>query len=170
MADAGNPIKLGYQAHAHGANPTAVAAGDVVRAHANRHGVPWVIGGHPNIITREVRVQDADGAQTNAALATVAAGSRIVVTSLAALADGANSVDVAIRIGFGTATLPTAALAGVNGVLLSHDGLAAGAGVKTGDGTGILGIGADDEDLRYTCEDPVSGGLRLTVSYYTVES
>jgi hypothetical protein len=39
-----------------------------------------------------------------------------------------------------------------------------------GDGSGILGIGADNEDLRITNEVPTTGALRVTVSYYTIES
>lgn len=168
--DAGNPIKIGYKALDHGTNPTAVAAADRTHTYASRAGVPWVIGGHPNIITREVLVTDADGAQTNAAMVTIGASLKIVVTRVTALADNGNTVDVAVRVGFGTATLPAAALAGVNGIVLSHSGIAPGSGVVEGTGAGILGVGADNEDLRFTCDDPTGGNLRIVASYYTIES
>jgi hypothetical protein len=45
-----------------------------------------------------------------------------------------------------------------------------GSGLSRGDGSGILGVGADGEDLRITAEAPTSGSASLVVSYYTVES
>ena len=51
--DSGNPVKTGAVAVAHGTNPTAVAAADRTNLYANRAGIPFVMGGHPNIITLE---------------------------------------------------------------------------------------------------------------------
>ena len=114
---------------------------------------------------------DSDGAQTGISIVTVASGLKIVVTQLSVTVDNACSVDVACRIAFSTSTtMPTASTTGVNGVLLAHAGIAAGSGQVIGSGSGIIGIGADDEDLRYTCEDPVGGSLNITVSYYTIET
>lgn len=169
--DTGNPIKIGHKALAHGANPTAVAAADRSDSYANRHGVPWVIGGHPNVVTRMARVLDADGAQTDTALVTIGGGVKVVVTRMSVLASNANTVDVAFRAGFAAATLP--ALPGTTGTddfLIAHPNIAPGSGVVEGNGSGILGVGADGEDLRYTCDDPVSGELWILVSYYTIES
>lgn len=169
--DSGNPVKVGLRALAHGTNPTAVAAADRTDWLASRAGIPWVIGGHPNVITREITVLDSDGAQTNASLVgTIAAGTILVVTALEVTCDGANTADVAVRIGFHASTLPTASLTGVNAILLSHAGIKAGSGVVKGDGSGILGIGADGEEIRMTCEDPVGGALRVVLTYYTIES
>lgn len=168
--DSGNPVKIGYKAIAHGANPTAVAAADRTDSYANRAGIPFVIGGHPNIISKEFTVLDSDGAQTNLALITVSAGTKIVVTKIGVYAHNANTVSVDVRVGFGTATLPAAALAGATGIILSHPKVAAGSGVVEGNGSGIIGIGADDEDLRLTCDDPVTGSIRILVNYYTIES
>jgi len=119
-----------------------------------------VIGGHPNVVT--VRA-NYTAAQTNAAVVAVSAGAKIVVTRCSALLDNACSVDVQVRIGFAAATTPT-----TTGVLLSHPGVAAGSGVVEGNGAGILGIGADDEDVRITSEVPTGGSLDVVVSYYTV--
>ncbi len=168
--DSGNPVGIAYRAIAHGANPTAVAAADRTVGYANRAGIPFVMAGHPNVITREVTVLAADGAQTNAAFVTVAAGLKIVVTRCSVTASAANTVNVAVRIGFGAATLGAEALAGVNGIILAHPAVAAGSGVVEGNGSGILGIGADDEDIRYTCGSPTTGSIKIIISYYTIES
>lgn len=161
-ADSGNPVKLGQKAIAHGASPTAVAADDRTDWYANRHGIPWVIGGHPNVVTRR---DNYTAAQTDTAIVTVGAGNKIVVTRQSAMCDNANSVDVQVRIGFGATNTPTAA-----GVVLSHPGIAAGSGVVEGSGSGILGVGADGEDLRITSEVPTGGSLDIVTSYYVVPS
>jgi hypothetical protein len=168
-ADSGNPLKVGAVAIAHGTNPTAVTAADRTNLYANRAGIPFVIGGHPNVITRSATIDDGDGAQTNASLLTVSAGSKIVITSISATCSSSNSGSVAVRIGFGAATLTAASEAGAAGILLEGK-FAAGGGHQRGNGSGILGIGADDEDLRITCDDPAGGSLFVTFSYYTVES
>ena len=161
-ADAGAPLKLGAKAIAHGSNPTAVAADDRTDLYANRAGIPFVIGGHMNVVTLEAAYT---AAQTNAAVVTIAGGLVIVVTQIAALCDNANSVDVGLRVGFATATTPT-----TTGVVLTHPGIAGGSGYSRGDGSGILGVGADGEDLRITSEVPTGGSLRILVTYYTIES
>lgn len=165
--DAGEPVKIGFKAVAHGANPGAVAAADRTDAYANRHGVQFVIGGHPNVLTKELNITAADGAQTDTALVTVGSGAKVIVTMIQAMCDKANSVDVGYRIGFGTANTPAADSAGI---VSSHPGVAAGSGVVAGNGGGIIGCGGDNEDLRLTCEVPTSGAINFIVTYYTIES
>lgn len=160
--NAGNPSYQGAEAIAHGTNPTAVSAGDRTKLYANRAGVPFVIGGHPNIVTVEAAYT---GAQTDTAIVTVSTGTKIVVTQVQVTCDNANTVSPQCRVGFGTANTPT-----TTGVVLTHPGIPAGGGVSRGDGSGILGIGADNEDLRITCGAPTGGSLRVLVSYYTIES
>jgi len=168
--DSGAPYKMGFRAIAHGTNPTAVAAADRTDWLANRAGIPWVIGGHPNVITRSATIDDADGAQTNASLLTIATGSKIVITALSAIFFSTTADQAcAVRIGFGTATLAAASEAGAAGILLEGKFLSGG-GNQKGNGAGIIGVGADDEDLRITCDDPVGGSLFVTFSYYTIES
>src|SRR3990167_6984330 len=75
-ADSGNPVKVGFKAIAHGTNPTAVDASDRTDWYSNTAGIPWVIGGHPNVITRSHIIADSDGAQTDAALLTIATGAK----------------------------------------------------------------------------------------------
>lgn len=167
--DSGNPHKIGGKAVAHGTNPTAVAAADRTDWYFNRAGVPFVIGGHPNVLTKQLNITDADGAQTDTAIVTVGAGAKIVVTHITVALDSATTASggVAVRIGFGTANTPAADSAGI---VLSHPGIAAGSGLVVGNGGGIIGVGADNEDLRVTCEDPVGGNLDIVVGYYTIES
>lgn len=163
--DAGEPVKVGMKAVDLGATPTAVAANDRTNWYASRAGVPFVLGGHPNIISKSLQITDADGAATDVALVTVAAGTAIVVTKVSVMADNANTVDVSVRIGFGTTNTPAVDAAGV---ILFHPGIAPGSGLVEGSGAGIIGIGASNEDLRVTCEDPVTGSINITVTYFTV--
>jgi hypothetical protein len=167
--DADKPLKVGHKAIAHGTNPIAVAASDVSDWYTNRAGVPWVIGGHPNVITRSHVIADGDGAQTDAALLTIGAGAKAVITQLSVKADASNTTNVAVKLGFGTATIPAASLAGTAAIVLEGQ-FAASGGHQIGNGAGIIAVGADNEDLRITCGDPVSGNLRVTYSYYTIES
>lgn len=160
--DAGNPVKLGGKAVAHSSNPTAVAAADRTDWIFNRHGIPFMIGGHPNVITIEAAYT---AAQTDTALVTISTGSKIVVTQVQVIADAANTVKPQARVGFGTANTPT-----TTGVVLTHPGIPAGGGVSRGNGSGIIGIGADNEDLRVTCAVPTTGSLRVIATYYTIES
>lgn len=161
VAESANPVPAGFKAIVHGTNPTEVAANDRTRAYANLQGLPWVIGGHPNIKTIRANYT---AAQTNAAIVTVGAGVRIVVTRCSVLADGANSVDVQVRIGFAAATTPT-----TTGVVLSHPGIKAGSGLIEGSGAGMLGVGATGEDLRITSGVPSAGSIDVVVSYYTID-
>lgn len=160
--DSGNPVKTGSKAIAFGTNPTAVAAADRTDNYANRAGVPFVLGGHPNIQTLRVNYTTA---QTDAAIITVGAGAKIVVTQIVVAADTGNSVNTTVRIGFAVAVTPTGA-----GVVVSHPGVAPGSGISRGSGSGIVGVGADGEDLRITSTVPTTGSIDVNVSYFTIES
>lgn len=164
-ADDGRPVKIGGHAVDIGANGTDVSAADRTNAKFLRSGQLLTLGGHQNIVSKNLNVTDADGAQTDAALVTVSAGTAIVVTKLSVMADGANSGDVAVRIGFGTANVPAA---DSSGIILAHPGIKSGSGVVEGNGAGIIGMGASNEDLRVTCEDPAGGAIDIIVTYFTV--
>lgn len=171
MADLQAGLDSQIEAVDHGSSPTAVAAGDTASWHGSRHGIPFVVGGHPNVISRMARVLDADGAQTDTALVTIAGGNKIVVTRMSVFSSNATSVGVAFRAGFGATTLPSLpGTGGTDDFILAHPKIAPGSGVVEGNGTGILGIGADGADLRYTCEDPLLGAIFILVSYYLVPS
>jgi hypothetical protein len=167
IADSGNPVKIGCRAIGFGADPTAVAANDRSNLYCTRDGVAFVIGGHPNTQTISAQVQDADGAQSDTALVTVSAGTKIIVTRVTATCDGGTTGPTNIKVGFGATTLPASAHTGVAGIIHDFDGVPAGQGFTVGDGQGILGIGADGEDLRYTMEDPAGGNCTVTASYFT---
>lgn len=168
--DAGAPVKIGGKAVAHGSNPTAVAAADRTDLYANRAGVLFVIGGHPNIVSRGHIITDSDGAQTDTALiGSISAGTKIVLTRISVVCDNANTGDCAITIGFGATNTPVPDLDGTTGVVVngSFDG---GAGITIGDGSGIIAIGGDGEELRITSSDPADGNIRVSYSYFTIES
>lgn len=162
-------VATGGVAVAHGANPTAVAAGADIDFVTNRHGIPFFIGGHPGIYSTSHTISDSDGAQTNLALCTATAGWKIGITQISAVCDANNTTNIAVRIGFGAASVPTPTLAGTNGLLI--DGVfGAGSGQQKGTGAGIVAVGNNDEDLRITCGDPVSGNLYVQYSYFVIES
>ncbi len=163
------PVGIGYTAIAHGTNPTAVAAADRTVGYANRAGIPFQIGGHPNSIVRSHIISAGDGAQTDAALLTISTGSKIVLTQLSAKMDAANSGNVAVKIGFGTSTIPAASLSGTAGIVLEGQFGASG-GHQVGNGSGIIAVGADNEDLRITSGSPTGGNIRVTYTYYTIET
>lgn len=157
-------IPAGLLAVAHGSNPDAADALDAVIGLTNRHRVPFVVGGHPNVLT--LKHTTITTAVSDVAMITVSAGSKIVVTRITITLDNASTVFPTILIGFGTSATPT-----TTGVLYSHGGFPAGGGQSVGDGSGIIGIGADDQDLRITTTGNATGnGLQITVSYYTIES
>lgn len=131
--------------------------------------VPCHIGGTQDVICRTTSIADSDGAQTNLNLlaAAVAAGTQVVVTQIWVKADQDNSVNVAVRIGFHTATTPSASATGTSGLIFDED-LAAGDGHQIGNGAGIVAVGASDEELRLTCDDPVGGRLTVGVTYFLI--
>lgn len=169
--NSGNPIQLGGHAVAHGTNPTGVAAADRTHLIANRAGILFTIGGHPNAITRSVRIADANNAQTDLSIAgTISAGTKVAITAFTVTCSAANTVNVAVKLGFGTANIPADSTTGASGILFDHEGIAPGSGVSVGNGSGILGIGADDEEFRLTCDDPVGGFVIVSFTYFTIES
>jgi hypothetical protein len=103
-------------------------------------------------------------AVTDAAVITVSSGTRIVVTAFTITLDNASTVFPTVLLGFGATNTPT-----TTGVLGAHGGVPAGGGFSRGDGSGILGIGADNDDLRITTTGNATGnGLQLIVTYYTI--
>jgi hypothetical protein len=169
--NSGNPILNGHEAIAHGTNPTAVAAADRTKSYANRAGIPFVIGGHPNIVSVEyytTALQTDDDM-----IGAISAGSKIIVTQIAVIASAANTVNASVRIGFGTATVPAQGASGAAGtakVILSHPNIPPGSGITKGNGSGIVGIGGDGEELRITCSAPTTGSLIVQIDYYLIES
>ena len=169
--DSGNPNKIGAKAIAHGTNPTAVADADRTNLYANRHGILWTIGGHPNLQSAEYITT---AAQTNDnVLPLISSGTKYVITGVTVAASAANTVNTSVRLGFGASAVPTQGASGadaVTKVILSHPNIAAGSGLSKGHAGGIVGIGGDGEDLYITCSVPTGGSLVVQVDYYTIES
>lgn len=155
--DSGNPVKIGSRAVAYGTNPTGTAAADRADQIANVAGIPFVLLGHPNIITRR---DNYTTAQTDTALIAVSGGSKIVVTECSIVTDAACTVKPLARAGFGAANTPTGA-----GVYVSHPGIPAGGGMVA---RGPV-AGADGEDFRFTCAVPTGGSIEVVTKYFTIE-
>jgi hypothetical protein len=155
----------GAVAVAHGSAPDAADAGDAVARITNRHRVPFTIGGHPNIVT--LKHTTITTAVTDAAIVdSISAGTKVVVTRCTVSLDNASTVFPTVLIGFGATNTPT-----TTGVIFAHGGFPAGGQATIGDGSGIIGVGADGEELRITTVGNATGnGLQVTCSYHLIES
>ncbi len=166
-ADSGNPVKIGHKAVEFNTDPPTVSADDDrVDSIATPQGIPWTIGGHPNVITREYV---ATSAQTNDLIsAAVPGGSQLILLSIEALVSNEAGADVQVRIGFGLAVLPTEPVDGafVDGMALSHPGLRPGAIYQRGNGGTAIAVGADAMELRITNSNPAPGKLTVLANYY----
>jgi hypothetical protein len=155
---------MGALAVAIGADPDAADANDAAAPITNRHRVQFVIGGHPNVLT--LKHTTITTAVTDAAIITVGSGNKICVTRLTATLDNASTVFPTVLIGFGATNTPT-----TTGVLAAHGGVPAGGGFTIGDGSGVIGQGADGDDLRVTTTGNATGnGLQICVSYFLLPS
>lgn len=161
-AESGNPVKVGRVAVSHGTNPAAVSSSQRTNTYANVHGIPFVIGGHPNV---QCIRQNFTSSALNNKLVSISAGSKLVVTRVAALLDKGCSVNVSVVVGFGSSSTPT-----TTGVVGSHPNIDPGGGFTAGDGSGILGVGGDGQSLFVTCSPPTGGSLDVLASYYQVPS
>lgn len=161
------PVLIGCNAVALGAAVTGVDAADRAWCLATTDGQIFVLNGHPNTVSETVTVTDGDGAQTGTAIASVSAGSKFVVTAWSVACSNANTVNPDFRLAFDTdATFTANSTTGVVGHIGGMDDIGPGGGMAR---TGFW-IGADDEDLRYSLGDPVTGSCTVSVSYFTIES
>ena len=163
-------VASGLHCVVHGSAPDAAVVDTVVNPVANRDRVPFVIGGHPNPFTYSMSITTA---VTNAIIgATNASGTKPVVTGITAVLDNASTVYPTFIIGFGTASTPAMATTpGTAQILASHPGIPEGGGMSRGDGSGILGVGGDGDEIRITTTGTAGGnGLYVTVTGYLVPS
>lgn len=166
--DVGHPVKLGHKAVNLGATPSAVAAADRTDWLATRAGVPFVLGGHPNIQSSEYFTSGAITDDT--ILPAVGSGTAYVITGITVACSAANATSPSVRIGFGTASVPAQGATNADGVakiVLSHPGIPAGSGIVKGYNGGIVGIGGSDEELRITCTTPTTS-LIVQVDWFTI--
>lgn len=124
---ASSPIKMGAKAISLSADPGEVAGDDRTDIYATRAGQLFVATGHPNILTKQLNITDADGAQTDTNLlaALVGANDIAIVTGIMVACDDANTGAVQYRIGFGATNTPGNDAAAV---VSSHPGVPAGSG------------------------------------------
>ena len=156
---------------AHGSNPTAVAAAGRAGNKCNRAGIPFVIGGHPNIVRNTFTVAAADGTRTDISLTgTIGAGTKVVVTEFSAKVSAANSAAVTFRAGCGATNTPAASLTGANLITDATYPASSYAGERFGDGTGVVMVCGDGEEVRYTSSAATGGYLYIVIAYYTIES
>lgn len=163
----------GGYAVAHGSNPDAADAGDAGAMLMNRHRIPFMLGGHPNLQSAEYITTAAQTSGGDNVLPLISAGTKYVITGVTVTASAANTVNTSVRLGFGTAGVPTqgaSAADAVTKVILSHPGIAPGSGVSKGHAGGIVGIGGDGEELYIVCSVPTGGSVVVQVDYYTIES
>ena len=120
--------------------------------------VPWMLMLARGMITTGTTIS---AAQTDTALVSFGATNRFAVTQVQVALNSACTVAVAYRIGFGTALTPRLA-----GRLISHPGMVPGSIHSRGDGTGTIGLGAANEDIRITCDAPTGGSLDVVITYY----
>ena len=169
-ANSGNPHYAGAEAIAHGTNPTQVAAGSRTKLYANRHGIPFGIGGHPNVVSYGMSITTA--VSNTVVGPTVGSGAIFICTSIAFLLDNGSTVFPSVVIGFGAASTPAfATTPGTAKILAGHPACPAGGGMSKGDGSGIIGIGGDGEEVRITTVGNAGGnGLYVLLTGYTVET
>jgi hypothetical protein len=169
--DSGNPVKVGMKAIAHGTNPTAVAAADRSDLLCNRHGIPYFLGGHPNL---KNAVYNTTAAQTDDnILPAISAGTKYVITGIIVVVSTAVTVNPSVTIGFGASTNPALGASGADAVdklIIRHGGIAPGSGITVGFNGAIVGIGGDGEELRITNSVPTTGNISISVQYFTIES
>lgn len=156
---------------AHGTNPTPSAPNDVGGILINRHRIPFMMGGHPNTVSAEYY---SSGNITNDnILPLISAGTKYVITSITVSASAANTTNATVRIGFGTAAVPTQGATNADAVakvVMSLPGIPPGGGAIKGNGGGIVGIGGDGEEPYVTITNMASGALTIVMDYYTIES
>lgn len=160
----------GVLAVAHGTNPDEADALDAGARIANRHRIPFTLGGHPNLQSSEYFTSGA--ITDDNILPAISAGTIYVITSITVTCSAANVTQPTVRIGFGASTLTAQGSTNADAVaktILSHPGIAAGSGITKGNGSGIVGVGGDGEELRITCTTPTTS-LIVQVDWFTISS
>jgi hypothetical protein len=126
-------------------------------------GAQYVMGGSLGVVT--TRHTNITTAVSNTQLGPTISGSqRLIVTRITVTLDSASTVFPTVLIGFAAATTPTG-----DGVIAYHGGLPAGGGFTIGDGSGVIGVGAVDEELRITTTGNATGnGVSVSFSYIII--
>lgn len=104
--------------------------------------------------------QQFTAAQTNTVLLTSTDPVRIAVSRITVKTSNANTADVSYRMGFGSSTCPAY---GSVGLVSSAPGIAPGSGSVE---PGVLFISDAGQSLLFTCSDPTSGAVDVSVTAY----
>ena len=116
---------------------------------------------------RTVRVVNSDNAQASTVLFDPQGDSRVVLTS-ARISQGVSGDPLEVLIGFGT--LPAIGYTGItvsSAIAVDIPTTPDGGTIVIGDGGHIIGYGAKDASLTFSCTDPGSNGvLTITVTGY----
>jgi len=94
-------------------------------------------------------------------LLAVAAGQIAVVTAVSVYCSNVNTVNVQALVEFDDVA---------DVVIVEHPNIAPGSGFTEGNGGGILAIGADGQDILWTCGVPTSGSVTVHVTGYLIQS
>lgn len=161
--DLGAPVKIGFKGVEYNADPPTISTdNDRSDGICNPQGMQYVVSGHPNSIHREYMTT---ALQTNdVIIANPAAGSQIVVLNAKVLVSNATTVNPQVRIGFGATVVPTepASGASVDGMVISHGGIAPG----SGEIDQATKVGDDGAGLKITNTVPTGGKITVLVDYF----
>lgn len=149
-----------------GTTHTVSAVGDYSPLSTDAQGALWAAAiPAPRSGVTTTRHSNITTAVSNTQLGpTIDANTRLCVTRLTVTLDSASTVFPTVLIGFATATTPTG-----DGVLAYHGGVAAGGGFTIGDGSGVIGMGAANEELRVTTTGNATGnGVSISFTYFTI--
>jgi len=146
-----------------GVSPAGVGAGIVAPWPTTRQGIPFMVGGHPNIQTKNFQITAAEGGQVGTAIVAGAVGKSIIVTKITVNTANTNSGDTSVRIGFGESATPNP---DDLQVLFYQSAMDASQSQSEGSGAGVIGIGAENESLRLSCTSPTGGDLNIVVTYW----
>ncbi len=107
----------------------------------------------------------AGGAQSDLAILTPPSDQYFSIVAATVDAANSNSVDVAVKIGFATTTLPTVtpnSATGAPGIFFLHNGIAKGGGwSQPGNGA----VGAVGQPIRITYSIPTGGSICVIISF-----
>lgn len=165
----GSTVDIGNGGPGGGTPRVAVSTGSSIGIAAGVANTGYTICGHTAVKSREVTIANGDGAQTNASIVgTIATGTCVEVYGVAAATN--STTDVGLRVGFGASVVPTAALAGVDGLVFSHPGIAKNSGMVGGIGCSLLQTGASGEEVRMTttAAPASSTTLAIILGYRTI--
>lgn len=152
--DDGYPVGIGSTTVELSTDPTEHAAGDRSSLLSTRHGIPFVLGGMPNILNAHVQITSS----ATTALIAATASERIVVTSILTMADNGNGGDQKVALKWASGS-----------VFCQHAGLAPGSGYGWGNGGGVISISTNANEALNVDTD-ASETVDVQCTYFKIPS